>query len=91
MLGKLGFNANSKIDYNFSDYFEDFVIHYYRLKQVDYNGQFKIYDIISADNLKSFKKIVRYVNILGQEIDETNAYGVIIVVYSDGTTQKIIK
>lgn len=84
-------NSNSKIDYNFSDYFEDFVIHYYRLKQVDYNGQFKIYDIISADNLKSFKKIVRYVNILGQEIDESDALGVIIVVYSDGTSQRIIK
>lgn len=83
-------NSNSKIDYNFSDYFEDFVIHYYRLKQVDYNGQFKIYDIISANNLKSFKKIVRYINLLGQEVDP-NTEGLVFIVYEDGTTQKIIK
>ena len=73
------------------DFFTDYTINYYRLEQFDYDGKSKKYDIIYLDNRLKTKTIIKYTNLLGQEIDETNAYGVIIVVYSDGTTQKIIK
>ena len=83
-------NSNSKIDYNFSDYFDDLVIHYYRLKQVDYNGQFKFYGPISADNVKSLKKIIRYINSLGQEVGPDEK-GVIFIIYEDNSVVKTIR
>lgn len=83
-------NSTVVIKYSHLDSFDDFVIHYYRLKQVDYDGQFKIYGPISLDNTKSFKKVIMYTNLLGQEV---NSYtkGFLIEVYEDGTMKKIIR
>lgn len=83
-------NSNTKIDYSFIDSFDDFVINYYRLVQVDYDGQYKIYGPISLDNTKSFKKVVKYINLLGQEVN-TDTKGFIFEVYEDGTMRKIIR
>lgn len=83
-------NSNVKIDYSFLDSFDDFKIHYYRLKQVDYNGQCKIYGPIDLDNTKPIKKIIKYVNMLGQEV-HSNSEGIIYEVYEDGTMKKIIR
>jgi len=83
-------NSTIKINYNYLDSFDEFVIYYYILKQVDYDGQYKIYGPISLDNTKSFKKVVKYVNVLGQEV---NFYtkGVLFEVYEDGSMNKIIR
>ena len=83
-------NSTIKINYSHLDSFDEFLIYYYILKQVDYDGQYKIYGPISLDNTKSFKKVVKYVNLLGQEV---NFYtkGVLIEVYEDGTMKKIIR
>jgi hypothetical protein len=83
-------NSTIKINYNHLDSFDEFLIYYYILKQVDYDGQYKIYGPISLDNTKSFKKVVKYVNLLGQEV---NFYteGLLIEVYEDGTMNKIIR
>jgi hypothetical protein len=83
-------NSNTKIDYSFIDSFDDFVINYYRLVQVDYDGQYKIYGPISLDNTKSFKKVVKYINLLGQEVN-LDIKGFIFEVYEDGTMRKIIR
>lgn len=83
-------NSTIKINYNYLDSFDEFVIYYYILKQVDYDGQYKIYGPISLDNTKSFKKVVKYVNVLGQEVDFYTK-GVLFEVYEDGSMNKIIK
>jgi len=83
-------NSTVVINYSYLDSFDDLVIHYYRLKQVDYDGQYKVYGPIGLDNTKSVKKVVKYINILGQEVSsETN--GFIFEVYEDGTTKRVIK
>ena len=84
-------NSTSVLDYSYVDLFTDYTINYYRLTQFDYDGKSKKYDIIGLDNSTKTKTIVKYFNLLGQEIDESDALGVIIVVYSDGTSQRIIK
>lgn len=75
-------------DYNFTknDY------NYYRLTQVDYNGESKIFNIISVNNLlgNSDKKIVGITNMMGQEVSG-DSDGVLIYYYSDGTHQKVCK
>jgi hypothetical protein len=83
-------NSNTKIDYNYLDAFDDFVIHYYRLRQVDYDGEYKIYGPIALDNTISVKKIVKYVNLFGQEV-HSDTKGFIFEVYEDGTNRRIIR
>lgn len=82
--------STTKIDYSHLDSFEESVINYYRLKQVDYNGQFKIYGPIDIDNTKRSKKIIKYLNLIGQEVSP-NERGFIFEVYEDGTMRKIIR
>ena len=83
-------NSTVVINYSYLDSFDDLVIHYYRLKQVDYDGQYKVYGPILLDNTKSFKKIVKYVNVLGQEVD-SETKGFIFEIYEDGTMKKVIR
>ncbi len=83
-------NSNIKINYSYLDSFDDLVIHYYRLVQVDYDGNYKIYGPISLDNTKTFKKVIKYVNILGQEVNPESK-GVMFELYEDGTSKKIIR
>ena len=83
-------NSTVVINYSYLDSFDDLVIHYYRLKQVDYDGQHKVYGPILLDNTKSFKKIVKYVNVLGQEVD-SETKGFIFEIYEDGTMKKVIR
>lgn len=81
-------NSNTIINYSYIDNFDDLVIHYYRLKQFDYDGQSKTYGPISLDNTKSFKKVIKFINSLGQEIDSRSS-GIVFVIYEDGTIDKI--
>lgn len=83
-------NSTIKINYSYLDSFDDLSIHYYILKQVDYDGQYKIYGPIALDNTKPTKKVVKYINIIGQEV---NSYckGLLFEVYEDGTMKKIIR
>ena len=75
------------------DYNVDRQINYYRLSQYDFNGFYEIFDPISIDNRVLERRVVKYLNILGQEIDyeKINSEGVYIEVYDDRTTKKIIK
>lgn len=83
-------NSNTTSYYSFMDSFDDLLINYYMLKQFDYDGNFKYYGPISLDNTISIKKIVKYVNLLGQEI-QSDTKGFIFEVYEDGTMKKIIR
>jgi hypothetical protein len=83
-------NSTEMIDYVRLDKGYSQTINYYRLVQVDTDGKFKIYGPISINNTESVKKIVKIVNALGQEVDETTT-GVLFEVYEDGTSKKIIR
>ncbi len=82
--------SDSKIDYSFSDFFHNSVIHYYRLVQYDYDGKYKIYGPIVLDNIKYTKTIVKYINLMGQQVSNDSDW-LIFGVYDDGTVRKIIK
>ena len=84
-------NSTESIDYYFTheDYQNGF--NYYRLVQVDYNGEFEIFDPVYIDNSKRNKHIVKYVNSMGQEVNPLNTIGLVIEVYSDGSTSKVIR
>lgn len=80
----IGFGTtNTSHNYSFIDYSND-SISYYRLKQVDYNGQYKYSNIISIYS-ESYKPI-RIVNILGEEVDKDYT-GLKFYIYKD----KVIK
>jgi hypothetical protein len=86
-------NSTTKLEYSFVDQNVERMVNYYRLKQTDYDGNFKYSDIISIDNRinSDAKEIDRVTNILGQEIDLTYYRGLVIIHYSDGSSIKIIK
>ena len=82
-------NSTQLLDYNFVDTDAPETINYYRLTQVDYDGNFKQYGPISIDN-RVTRKIVKCFNMLGQEVNEYEK-GLIILQYEDGTVEKVIR
>jgi hypothetical protein len=84
-------NSTESITYNFKH--EDYQkgLNYYRLVQIDYNGDSKIYGPIAIDNREKEKHIIKYVNSMGQEVNPLNTIGLVIEVYSDGSTSKLIR
>lgn len=82
-------NSTQLLDYDFVDTDAPESINYYRLTQVDYDGNFKQYGPISIDN-RVTRNIVKYFNIMGQEVNEYER-GLIILQYEDGTVEKVIK
>jgi hypothetical protein len=85
-------NSTELLTYSLKDYNVQPVVNYYRLKQTDYDGKSTVSELISIDNsaLNSSKEIVQKTNILGQEVNESYR-GLVVVVYSDGTSIKIIQ
>jgi hypothetical protein len=83
-------NSNQLINYYYLDNIEDFVLHYYRLIQCDIDGTNMIYGPIAIDNREKSKKVVKWINMFGQEVSEYEN-GVIFIVYEDGSTKKVIR
>lgn len=78
-----------KIDYSAVDSRPLSGLSYYRLKQTDYDGQFS-YSTISSVFMNSENKSLLYVvNTLGQKVD-MNTKGLVIMVFSNGETVKVI-
>jgi hypothetical protein len=65
-------------------------INYYRLKQTDYDGKFKYTDLISIDNRIRVKIVSRMVSLMGTEVNESYR-GMVIIEYTDGSIEKIIR
>ena len=82
--------GNSSIMIHYSFGHKDFIngYNYYRLTQYDFNGDHKIYDIISIKNSPTVKKADAYFNLMGQEISLDNHRGLYIIRYTDGTSGK---
>jgi hypothetical protein len=79
-------NCAMKYNFSHSDY-EEGTFNYYRLKQTDKDGFYKYFNPIVIDNTRSFKQILKIMNLLGQEVDE-NYPGLKVILYSDGTSVK---
>jgi len=84
-------NSTESIKYSFTH--RDFIngFNYYRLVQVDYNGESEIFGPIAIDNRQKEKRIVKYVNLMGQEVNPLTTIGLVLEVYSDGSTSKLIR
>jgi hypothetical protein len=65
-------------------------LNYYRLKQTDFDGNYQYSGIIAVDNNEHNTTVIKRVNLMGQEVNE-NYDGVIIELYSNGTTRKVQK
>jgi len=83
-------NSQSLINYSYLDYYNQDKTVYYRLVQYDIDGKYVIYGPIALEGFFSNKKIVKYINLAGQEVNETYK-GVVLEVYEDGTMRKIIR
>ena len=86
-------NSSNQLYYSSVDENVESIINYYRLKQTDYDGKFKYSDIISIDNRRNLesKEVVKITNILGQEVDLQYYRGLVIIYYTDGSSNKMIK
>jgi len=86
-------NSSNQLDYYSLDQNVESLVNYYKLKQTDYDGKFKYSDIISVDNRMNSKskEIDTITNIFGQEVDIEYYRGLIIIHYTDGSSEKIIK
>jgi hypothetical protein len=83
-------NSTQEIKYSYIDYNQS-PITYYRLQQLDIDGKCKTYGPILVTRSSKDKKIVKYINLMGQEINPNNTSGIIIEIYDDGTMKKMIR
>lgn len=74
-------------EYKYVDEYYSKGLNYYRLSQVDFNGNKTMLNIISIDNTLKSKRSISKVNYLGQTIDD-NYKGLIIELFDDGSTVK---
>jgi len=86
-------NSSVQLNYYTLDQSVESLINYYKLKQTDYDGRFKYSDIISIDNRMNSgdKEVDKITNILGQEVNLMYYRGLVIIHYTDGSSEKIIK
>ena len=83
-------NSTTEQKYSFIDNNRN-PITYYRLQQFDIDGQFKTYGPIIITKTITDKKVVKYINLLGQEIKPDETSGIVIEIYEDGTMRKMIR
>ena len=83
-------NSTTEQKYSFVDYNQQ-PLTYYRLRQYDIDGQFKIYGPIVVTKSIGNKKVIKYINLLGQEINPDETSGIVIEIYDDGTIRKMIR
>jgi len=82
-------NATVLNTYSFIDENVTNELYYYRLSQTDFDGTKVYFNTITIKNIKVKKEIVGYYNLIGESVN-ADYKGFVIVVYSDGTSEKII-
>ena len=83
-------NSTQVVNYLYVDNFRFNGFVYYKLNQFDFDGMFKTYGPISINNTFTNKKVIKYINLIGQEVN-SDTKGFIFEVYEDGTMKKIIR
>ena len=81
-------DTQSQITYLFNHTEYPNTINYYRLIQVDNNGNTVIYGPISIDNTLTGNNIIKTINVLGQECDLENLHGMYFEIYEDGSIKR---
>jgi hypothetical protein len=86
-------NSTILINYVETDKTYESGINYYLLIQYDNDGNYTEYGPVAIDNSTKQKKIVKVINLRGQEVsyDQFTATGIYIEVYDDGTMRRIWK
>jgi hypothetical protein len=83
-------NSSTMLNYALNDNHVKQVVNYYRLSQTDLDGEHKIVGFLSIDNSLDSKEIERITNLLGQDIN-TNYKGIVIILYTDGSSLKTVQ
>ena len=83
-------NSTEELKYSYIDYNSSFLT-YYTLVQYDIDGMFETYGPIAVTKNNTDKKIIKYINLIGQEVIPETTKGLIIEIYDDGTTKIVIK
>jgi hypothetical protein len=83
-------NSTEELKYSYIDYNLNSVT-YYRLQQFDIDGKSKTYGPILVTKTITEKKIIKCINLMGQEVNPENTTGVVIEIYDDGTIRKMIR
>ena len=79
-----------RLDYGFKHSNPDAKVNMYVLRQVDLDGNETLYGPISIDNSKDQPRLIKVINLMGQEVDEYYV-GIFIEVYEDGSTRKFYR
>lgn len=82
-------NSASEMQYSYLDEHWTPGMNYYRLTEVDNNGNQKTLHQIVGITRDQGLKIIGAVNLLGQNVDP-NSKGVVILIYEDGSTKRIV-
>lgn len=80
-------NSNETLIYSTS-HESMYNITYYRLQQVDFDGDYEYFEPIVINGMDSGYKIIKCVNLLGQEID-INSKGHVFIIYSNNTIKHV--
>ncbi len=86
-----GGNSNHTIEHKHTtrNIFEEPMV-YFRLVEVDFDGYIKKFNLVSFKNNKLYnKEVVAYYDLMGNPVDK-GVDGFVIILYSDGSTEKII-
>jgi hypothetical protein len=83
-------NSTTKLTYSTIEHSPIQSINYYRLVQYDIDGEYVIYSPITIDNTYKTKRVLKVLNMLGQEVTSYET-GLFLEVYEDGTSKKIIR
>ena len=81
-------NSSSANEYSYSDYSPSGTTTYYRLKQIDFDGNYSYSRIVSVTNNNSKKTVVGKYDLLGRPINN-NYTGFVIILYDDNSKEKI--
>jgi hypothetical protein len=85
-------NSQEVLNYSYTDKtFKRGEINYYRLYQTDFNGEKEYFNVVSIDNSLNQKKIIKIINMMGQEVNDFSSNEIYVIIYDDGTMKKVFK
>jgi hypothetical protein len=83
-------SSTNVLSYSVEDTGPELSINYYRITQVDFDGQAATFGPISLDNAAEPRELLKTVDLLGKEVD-AHYTGFVFNCYSDGTTEKLLR
>lgn len=89
---KINGNGNSSVPITyFAEDLSPNLENFYSLCQFDYDGKYECFGpiyISCSNDVSNEKRVIKIFNILGQEINDSGAQGMFILLYNDGTISK---